>query len=142
MFLFLLNMVITLTLLCLGIIPSLFLFSALNERSNLLLCLGIIPGVVYFFVSGFAPYFVVDRGFGASEAIQGSIKLFRSSRGTLLLLWLAIIGLTFILTNISIIGAFAMMIIESAALGIAYLQLTGQTIGGLNEQGLPREATA
>ena len=94
------------------------------------------------FAAGFAPYFVVDRGLGALEAIQASIELFRSSLGPLLLLWLAIIGLTFILSNVPVIGSFAMMLIQSAALGIAYLQLTGQTIGGLNEQGLPREATA
>lgn len=107
-----------------------------------LVCLGIIPGILFAFAAGFAPYFVVDRGLGALEAIQASIELFRSSWGPLLLLWLAIIGLTFILSNVPVIGSFAMMLIQSAALGIAYLQLTGQTIGGLNEQGLPREATA
>lgn len=107
-----------------------------------LLCLGIVPGMIYAIAAGFAPYLIVDRGLGALEAIQGSIELFRSSWGALVLLWLAIIGLTFILSNVPVIGSFAMMLIQSAALGIAYLQLTGQTVGGLDDAGLPRNAAA
>ena len=75
------------------------------------------------------------------EAIQASIELFRSAWGSLLLLWFAIVGLTLVLSNVPVIGAFAMMLVQSAAMGIAYLQLTGQTIGGLDERGLPRKAT-
>jgi hypothetical protein len=106
-----------------------------------LLCLGFFPGLIYGFAAGFAPHFIVDRGLGPLEAIQASVELFRSAWGTLLLLWFAIIGLTLVLSNVPVIGAFAMMLVQSAAMGILYLQLTGQTIGGLDERGLPRKAT-
>ncbi|MBK9646275.1 MAG: hypothetical protein IPO67_14170 [Deltaproteobacteria bacterium] len=107
-----------------------------------LFCLGFIPGLVFRVAALFAPYLMVDRGLGPLEAIQGSIELFRSSWRTMLLLWVAIIGLTIIFSNVPVIGAFAMMLVQSAAIGIAYLQLTGQTIGGLDDDGLPRRAPA
>ncbi|MBK7758515.1 MAG: hypothetical protein IPI35_19390 [Deltaproteobacteria bacterium] len=107
-----------------------------------LLCLGILPGLIYGVAALFAPLLMVDRELGPLEAIQGSIELFRSSWGPMLLLWVAIIGLTIIFSNVPVIGAFAMMLVQSAAIGIAYLQLTGQTIGGLDDDGLPRRAPA
>jgi hypothetical protein len=105
-----------------------------------LFCLGVIPAIIFGIMALFAPYLMIDRGLSPMEAIQGSIELFRSSWVPLTLLWLALVALNLILSNIPIIGAFAMMLIQPAAFGIAYLQLTGQTIGGLDDVGLPRKA--
>lgn len=116
--LFLLNMVITLPLFCLGFFPA----------------------FIYAFAASFAPHLIVDRDLSPWEAIQGSIELFRSAWGPLTLLWFANVGLTLVLSNLPVLGAFAMMLIQAAAMGIAYLQLTGQTIGGLDDEGLPRKA--
>jgi hypothetical protein len=122
--------------------PAIMLF-LLNLLITLpLLCLGVFPGLIYAFAASFAPHLMVDRDLSPLEAIQGSIELFRASWGPLMLLWLANVGLTLVLSNIPVIGAFGMMLVQAAAMTIAYLQLTGQTIGGLNGQGLPRKAQA
>ena len=121
--------------------PALGLFFLVMLITFPLFCLGFIPGIVFGVAVLFAPYLVVDRGLGPLEAIQGSIELFRSSWGVMLLLWFALIALNFIMSNIPLLGPFAMMLVQSSAFGIAYLQLTGQTVGGLDEQGLPRKAT-
>lgn len=107
-----------------------------------LFCLGIFPGLIYALAASFAPYLIVDRDLSPWEAIQGSIEIYRESWGPLTLLWLANIGLTLVLSNVPVVGAFGMMLVQAAATGVAYLQLTGQTVGGLDEAGLPRKATA
>ena len=122
--------------------PALGLFFLVTLIAFPLFCLGFIPGLVFRVAALFAPYLMVDRGLGPLEAIQGSIELFRSSWRTMLPFWFALAGLSLIMRTFPLLGAFAMMLVQSAAIGIAYLQLTGQTIGGLDDDGLPRRAPA
>jgi len=84
----------------------------------------VVPGLILLAGLAFGPYLVVDRGLGPIEAMKESWRVTNGHKGTLLLLFLALLGITLLGLIAFFIGIFITMPIVLVAVAHAYRTLT------------------
>lgn len=90
------------------------------------LALFIIPGLWVWSIFGFFPFFILDKGLGAVEALKGSADATKGIRFHTLLLFLACTGLNILGLLFFGVGILITAPVTLIAMTVVYRKITGQ----------------
>ena len=102
------------------------LLMGVGTAVGFMLC--VIPGIIVFFLGVFFPYFIIDKGMGAIDAIKASIDLVRNNVGQVVILVLLTYVANFIGQLLCGVGLLASVPVVAIATAYLYKRLLNEPV--------------